>query len=231
VSKDFSYSSDMNPQVISIPNPQVSSLEFTSPDEIVKYNKRNRIISLNLNSVFGINGEDTLYLNNVHFRITKSPNDSFQISMIKLSEGKSRKEAAELASEINYQIMQEDSLIRMPFGIPFSKDNIFRNQHVIVTVAVPVGKKIKINQSIWNAPNGKINFSFNNDDWNDYWGDEEHGWTTNVQYIMKPDGLYEMNGEPVDKSKNGYQQKKETPETPAAPVHKTNKQDDDDNEL
>ena len=225
VSKEFSYSNDMNPQVISIPNPKVTKLEFTSPDEIVKYNKRKRIISLNMNSIFGTNGEDTLYLNNVHFRITKSPNDSFQISIIKLADGKSRKEAEELASEINYQMTQEDSLVRMPYGISFSKGNIFRNQHVIVTVAVPVGKRIKINQSIWNAPTGKVNFSFNNDDWNDYWGDEEHGWTTDQEYIMNPDGLYDLNGEPADKSKNGYQQKKKNQKLH---IHKTQETNDED---
>jgi hypothetical protein len=88
----------------------------------------------------------------------------------------------------------------MPLGIAITKKNKFRNQRVTLTVFVPVGKKIKINQAIWNKTSeGRISFDSDHlSDWEDYWGNEERGWTTNIEYIMKADGLYTMNGNPAN---------------------------------
>ncbi len=200
ISKDFRSANTLSEQEISIPKPLVSSLEFTGSDDLVNHNLRNRWFKIEPFTNF--NDEDSFYVNNVHFRIVKSTSDSFRITILKMANGSTRKNADTIASLIEYNLTQIDSIIQTPLGIPINKHDKFRNQHIAITVAVPVGKKIKIDQSIWDdRPAGNIHV-MNENDWDDYWGNEERGWTTNVEYIMTKDGLYNTDGTPTDKSKN-----------------------------
>jgi hypothetical protein len=196
--KDFKTTNDIVEQEIVLSNPGVNSIEFTAPDDIIVRNHKNRF--LRFSAFRNITDEDTVYINNVHFRILKSPNDSFHLSIIKQADGATIKEAESIASLIDYSVKQIDSIIRTPIGIAVSKKNKFRNQRVTLTISVPVGKKIRINQSIWdNTTEGTISFyEEHQDSWEDYWGNEEKGWTTNVDYIMKADGLYTMEGNRVN---------------------------------
>jgi phage shock protein PspC (stress-responsive transcriptional regulator) len=199
VSQDFRSSNDIVMQQVALTNPSVNKLEITCADDFISHSYRNR--HFNFTPFSNFTNEDSFYINNVHFRIVKSKNDSFQVSIIKLANGKSRQDAENIASQITYNLTQADSLLQTPNGIPIYKNNKFRNQHVIITVSVPVGKRIKIDQAIWDNSNSNINVSFgDNNDWDDYWGDEEHGWTTNVEYIQKEDGLYKLNGERAGES-------------------------------
>jgi phage shock protein PspC (stress-responsive transcriptional regulator) len=199
VSKDFRTSNDMVIENIVLPNPIVNKLEITSPDDMMSYNYKKRMFHFN---PFNITDEDTYYLNTVHFRIKRSTNDSFQLSIIKLANGKNQRDAENIASKINYTLTQTDTLLKTPLGIPIDRENKFRSQHVIITIAVPIGKRIKIDQSIWEMSSRNFNINWDNGDWDNYWGDEERGWTTNTEYIQTAKGLYKLNGEPADESKN-----------------------------
>ena len=66
---------------------------------------------------------------------------------------------------------------------------------------MPIGKRIKIDQSIWETSSRNFNPDWNNGDWEDQWGDEERGWTTDVEYLQTAKGLYKLNGEPAGGSK------------------------------
>lgn len=199
VGRDFKSINDIAEHEIALSNPSVGSLEFVGLDDLVSKNNKNRW--LKMSPFAGITDEDTVYVNNVHFRILKSANDSFQVTIIKLANGYNRQNADSLASLIEYVPVQKDSIIQMPTGIAINTKNKFRNQHVVINVYVPVGKKIKINQNIWESEPQKISVGIDReDDWDDYWGNEERGWTTNVEYIMKPDGLYTLDGMSAKKS-------------------------------
>ena len=196
--KDFKTTNNITEgQEVVLTNPGIKSIEFTSPEDIVLRNHKNRF--LRFTAFSNITDEDTLYVNNVHFRIMKSTNDSFHIFINKQADGRSIKEAESTASTFDYSITQADSIVRLPLGIAITRKNIFRNQRVTITVFVPVGKKIKINQDIWDRTGeGRLNFNGDHfSDWEDYWGSEERGWTTNVEYIMKADGLYTLDGIPA----------------------------------
>lgn len=208
ITKDFKTTNNIVEQEIQLPNPGVGSIEFTAPDDIILRNHKNRF--LRFSAFTNITDEDTVYINNVHFRIVKSANDSFHVSFIKQADGSTLNEADNNAALIDYEIKQTDSIVRMPLGIAISRKNKFRNQRITVTVAVPVGKKIKINQSIWDkTAEGTIDFGEgHHSDWEDYWGNEEKGWTTNVDYIMKADGLYTLDGIPAKERKSGNQKVK-----------------------
>ena len=187
IGKNFKYENSPVEENISLVNPKVNKLEFVAPVSPFKY-RTHRWFKIEPFTNFV--DDDSVYVNNVHFRIVKSNNDSFKITVLKLANGYSRQNANQIASSIEYNPTQTDSVITMPLGIQINKTNKFRNQHVVVTVAVPVGKRIKISQDIWDkGAGGRISFWNDEDNWDDEWGNEESGWSTNVEYIQTEKGL------------------------------------------
>lgn len=200
ISKDFSYNSkSITEQEIMLINPGINKLEITSKAPLDRYNRR-RFLSFQPFS--GIQ-EDTAYVNNVDVRIVKSTNDSFKITVIKMSTGRSRTIAENNAAQIQYNGIQKDSVLLMDKGIAINKTNKFRNQRVVLTVYVPVGKKIKIDRSISWFNNVHIGSDWNNNDWY-YDSDEDpNEWKPGVEYTMKDDGkLYDINGNSSSRSSN-----------------------------
>ncbi|MEO6540150.1 MAG: PspC domain-containing protein, partial [Ferruginibacter sp.] len=195
ISRDFNYNSkNVSEQEIALINPMVSKLEITSKTPLGKYT-RNRF--LRFEPFEGIE-EDTAFVNNVDVRILKSTNDSFKVTVIKMATGRSRTIAENNAARIQYTGVQADSILLMDKGIAINKTDKFRNQRVVLTIYVPVGKKIKIDKSISWFNNVHIGGDWNNNDWY-YDSDEEiNDWRTGVEYVMKADGrLYHLNGTPA----------------------------------
>jgi hypothetical protein len=128
--------------------------------------------------------------------------------MSKVSNGFDKTEAINLAQKINVNITQKDSLLITDKGFIVNKTDKFRNQHVILTVFVPVGKKIKINKNFGGWNNVEIDGPWvNEDNKRNYWDDEydtyQHDWEKGKTYIMRADGLYNLDGEPTKGYKNG----------------------------
>ena len=99
-----------------------------------------------------------------------------------------------------YDVDQHDSTLQISNGIPVTRNNKFRNQRVIITVAVPVGKRIKVNMNGNWVENLHINFG--PDDNYDNWSWEDHDayqWDDNIEYIMTNDGLKPVHPEDVIK--------------------------------
>ena len=126
---------------------------------------------------------------------------------MKLSNGKSIAEANALAQKINFDFTQKDSLLFLDKGIHINKADKFRNQHIIMTIAVPIGKRIKINNKGWSQTNISINRTgvrtetidqitsnenwFN--EWNEPWDNESFEFEHGVEYIMTATGLEKTN--------------------------------------
>ena len=116
-----------------------------------------------------------------------------------MSNGRSRRDADALASLIQYNVSQNDSTLLIDRAIEINTTDKFRNQHVVVTIAVPVGKQIKVSSKVGG------NFVQFDGPWNDNrwydedWDNEFHGWRHNVDYVMKADGLYTSTGKPADR--------------------------------
>ncbi len=196
VSRDFKSSSNLSEQYVSLTNPKVSKMVVTSSLPFnKKYYRRNWTRFEPFDNFID---EDTAFVRNIEVAIAKSTNDSFQVSILKLSRGNKKANANELAEKINFAANQMDSLLILDKGIAIDKISKFRNQSVLVTIYVPIGKQIKINKGIgW-----PVHFygSKNWDDWdNDYIEFEENEkWQTDVDYIMKADGLYTLTGKRAD---------------------------------
>ena len=192
---DVRATSNISEEVVSLSNPSVKKLEVVVPD---KNSYNNEWFSFE--PFENIEG-DTAYIPNFRVRIVKAVNDSFKVTIKKMSNGSNRAEANSLASLIQYNVAQKDSLLTIDRGVAINTVNKFRFQRVIVTVAVPVGKQIRINRSVgwgnWIHYPGPIN---NNEWYDEEWDAELHGWDLGEDYVMKEDGLlYTLNGKPADR--------------------------------
>jgi phage shock protein PspC (stress-responsive transcriptional regulator) len=88
-------------------------------------------------------GMTTVYLN-----IIESDEPYFQIKQGASARGSSRKEATELASEINYQIQQTDSLVRFSPLLYYPDGSTYHSQKIQILVKVPVGKTVYLGSSM-----------------------------------------------------------------------------------
>jgi phage shock protein PspC (stress-responsive transcriptional regulator) len=141
-------------------------------------------------------GDDTVILKSVSLNVIKSPNDSFRLDVMRSSNGRSIHEARDFAREINFSVTQVDSVVYIPDGFALPREIPFRKQRVILNMYVPVGKKIRIDESLRNL-RGLRRWSFD-----DQWDTERDGtperWDYDQLYLMTPDGLQTVAGEKTD---------------------------------
>ncbi|MEO6404403.1 MAG: PspC domain-containing protein [Ferruginibacter sp.] len=199
VSRDFKASNTLREEEVALSNPGVSRLEITSDSPAKKYYS-NRWFRM---EPFEGLDEDTAYVRNITVHIIKSPNDSFRVTMMKMVRGNKRHYADTLAALINFNVTQQDSTLLIDKGIAINKTDKFRNQRIVLTVYVPVGKQIRIDRSVGWGHN--VNFEggpWGNNDWNVEFDDVEEGWDEGVDYIMQKDGLFTLDGKPADSYKH-----------------------------
>jgi hypothetical protein len=89
----------------------------------------------------------------------------------------------------------------MSKGIAINKTDKFRNQRVVLTIYVPVGKRIKVDKSISWFNDVHIGDNWDNSDWYYDSDSDSQDWKSGVEYIMNADGrLYNLNGTPATRS-------------------------------
>ncbi|MDB5198488.1 MAG: PspC protein [Chitinophagaceae bacterium] len=188
VSKDFRSLNNINEEKITLANPAANMLEIT-------YNTTGRYNRFRIEP-FGGFTDDTAFVENINLRIIKSTNDSFQVTVTKFVNGRTRHDADTLAALMNYNIEQKDSTLFIPRGMSITQQDKFRNQHIVITIAVPVGKRIKINRRINSGNWERFQFPWTED--GDYydWETESYPWYNHQEeeLIMKEDGLYTLDG-------------------------------------
>ena len=200
-------------QTVSLANPAVDYLEVTASPKMKYYEDR----WFQISPFDAFSDEDTVFVRNLKIRIVQSKTDSFQVKVVKLSNGETIQNANDLASKINFDLIQQDSLVYLDRGIAINKKDKFRNQHVIMTIAVPVGKRIKITNKGWSQTNVRINGrgmhteTFDRissdedwyDEWNEPWDNESFSYERGVQYKMTETGLEKIKrDDDIDESSN-----------------------------
>ena len=184
---------------IALVNPAVDYLEVTATPRMKYYEQRWFSIE-----PFQVYNDDTVRVRNLKIRIVQSKTDSFDVKYVTMSNGKSISEANLLAEKINFSVMQQDSTLFLDRGIAITNRDKFRNQHVIMTIAVPVGKRFKITNKGWSQTNIRLNSngiqSENHlggddlwvDEWNENWDNESYQYERGVEYKMTKTGLEEL---------------------------------------
>ena len=196
-------------QSIGLVNPAVDYLEVTATPKMKYYEQR----WFNIEPFQFLN-DDTVRVRNLKIRIVQSKTDSFEIKYVTMSNGKSISEANLLAEKINFSVMQQDSSLFLDRGIAITNKDKFRNQHVIMTIAVPVGKRFKITNKGWSQTTINMNHrgirteTINDfgddtwvDEWNENWDSESFSYDRGVEYRMTADGLEKIKSD-FDKSDN-----------------------------
>ncbi len=186
-------------QSIALTHPKIDYLEITAVPKMKYYESH----WFHVTPFEAYSDDDTVYVRNLRIRIVQSLNDSFQVRIVKLSNGKTVQNANDLANKINFQLTQQDSLVYLDKGIGINRKDKFRNQHIIMTIAVPIGKRIKITNKGWSQTNININGrgirtgtidGFSSDDnWyfdgNEFWDNESYSFERGMEYKMTKTGL------------------------------------------
>ena len=207
VGNSFSKHNQPIEKSIALVNPAVDYLEVTAAPKMKYYEQR----WFNIEPFQFLN-DDTVRVRNLKIRIVQSKTDSFDIKYVTMSNGKSISEANLLAEKINFSVMQQDSSLFLDRGIAITKKDKFRNQHVIMTIAVPVGKRFKITNKGWSQTTINMNHrgirteTINDfgddtwvDEWNENWDNESFSYDRGVEYRMTVDGLEKIKSD-FDKS-------------------------------
>jgi phage shock protein PspC (stress-responsive transcriptional regulator) len=209
----FSKHNQPNEQSIVLSNPGVDYLEVTADNRMKYYEQRWFQIE-----PFQVFNDDTVRVRNLKIRIVQSKTDSFEVKYVTMSNGKSIAEANSLAGKINFSLVQQDSTLLLDRGIAITKTEKFRNQHVIMTIAVPVGKRFKITNKGWSQTNIRVNSTgvrsetmnhFGGDDlwvdeWNENWDNESFSYDRGVEYKMTADGLEKIKSEMDEDDNDDY---------------------------
>jgi phage shock protein PspC (stress-responsive transcriptional regulator) len=182
---------------IALVNPAVDYLEVTASPRMKYYEQR----WFNIEP-FQVYNDDTVRVRNLKIRIVQSKTDSFEVKYVTMSNGKSISEANLLAEKINFSLLQQDSTLLLDRGISITDKDKFRNQHVIMTIAVPVGKRFKITNKGFSQTaihiyrTGIRSETINQfgddtwvDEWNENWDSESFSYDRGVEYRMTADGL------------------------------------------
>lgn len=194
---------------IALVNPGVYYLEVTASPRMKYYEQR----WFNIES-FQMFNDDTVRVRNLKIRIVQSKTDSFEVKYVTMSNGKSISEANLLAEKIDFSLLQQDSTLLLDRGIAITNKDKFRNQHVIMTIAVPVGKRFKITNKGWSQTNIRVTSRgvqsetmnhFGGDDmwvdeWNENWDNESFSYDRGVEYRMTVDGLEKIKSDNSDDS-------------------------------
>lgn len=192
VFRDFRSINTINEEQVVLTNPRVAKLEVTTLTPEKRFYRRQW---LQLRP-YDVLTEDTAFVRNVRVEIVKATGDSFYVTMLRLSNGYNKTQANQLAEKIEFNTRQLDSVLIIDRGIAINKTDKFRNQRVILTIHVPVGKQIRVDESIGWGNDVRIEGPWG-EDWRVEMDDVESGWDRGETYTMKEDGLYDLRGEPA----------------------------------
>ena len=162
--------------------------------------------------------EDTLKYNNVKFRISKSEDSTYHATLYKYSFGSTLKDAQTRAERILFNVSAVDSVINFGSGLGIDRNSKFRGQGVIMEIQVPVGKKIRFDESLIHAYNPWVIRRAGKDYryWNRRYGydnewhyDNYFDWDADVDYVMGSDGKLIRADKAVVDSSGVYEKKTE----------------------
>ena len=147
---------------------------------------------------------DTLKLSAVKFNVKASTDAMYHVTLKKYSFGKSATEAISRAEKIQYAVSSTDSVLDVANGYAVASESKFRGQNIEIEILVPVGKKIRFDESVnkkLSSLHITVKRSYRRDrvtgiEINDE--EDRFRYRSGVDYIMEINGeLKDQNGTPV----------------------------------
>lgn len=182
-----------------------------TPDELVmKQPAGNKLIvavsqpELEYSGSFGWMGEggngwditdDTLRIGAVKITVNPSPDNNYQTRIRRYSCGINEADAKERAAKIVYTAVSKDSMLDLGNGYYIDKGSKFRGQNVEIEILVPVGKKIRFDESVrrkLNMINIRVKRSYNRNRVTSVEIDDEDQafrYRTDIDYTMTAGGI------------------------------------------
>lgn len=153
ISKDFKRSQTVEtPAVISQPGKGKLLITVSQPELEYKgdfswmRNRDNRINGFSMT-------KDTLKISDINLQFEKSDDSLYHVSISKQALGSTDEEALARTNKIQYTVSSQDSVLDLPSGYAIDKSAKYRLQHVTVVISVPVGRKIQIDESVFQKLN------------------------------------------------------------------------------
>jgi phage shock protein PspC (stress-responsive transcriptional regulator) len=135
--------------------------------------------------------DDSLQLGNVRVDVDASKDSNYHVVIVKSSRGRSSNQAEALAQRIRYNASSYDSLLDLGSGYALARSDKFRGQEVEVQILVPIGKKIRFDESVaekFYPFRIRMNKRYyGNRAWN-YDNVYVFGFKTNTEYTMNASG-------------------------------------------
>ena len=148
--------------------------------------------------------EDSLKMSFIKFNLLPSLDSAYYVAIKKYSGGKTDNDVERRAEKIQYKANYSNGVLDLGSGFAIDKDSKYRGQMVEVEIRIPVGKKIRFDESVRNKLN-PVNIRVKRDrgwrngrmrfDLEEY---DSFRWKENTDYIMGVDGeLKNVDGSPV----------------------------------
>ncbi|RYF99432.1 MAG: hypothetical protein EOO02_16930 [Chitinophagaceae bacterium] len=143
---------------------------------------------------------DTMRLSFVNFNVLKSEDSLYYVTVKKYSLGRTEGEAKARAEKLQYTVTYRDSILDLGSGFSIDKNSKFRGQNVEIEIRVPVGKRIRFDESIEQKLN-EVRFRNNRGSrggwYRDRWDfdNDIRGWKTNRDLTMGADGYLSSDGD------------------------------------
>jgi hypothetical protein len=139
--------------------------------------------------------DNTMKYNNIKIRLEKSDDSAYHVKYYKYSAGRNLADVQNRASQTIFNIAAQDSTLNLGSGLTINSSSKFRGQGVIVEVQIPVGKKIRFDETLENAYSPwVVRRSVQYRNWGgpryrvDWDNDDYFDWNVNQDYIMTSDG-------------------------------------------
>lgn len=166
--------------------------------------------------------EDSLHMANVKLRVDRSNDSLYRVTVWKYAAGRNRREAQQRAERVIYSATTLDSSLLLSNGLSIGKEQKFRGQKVLIEINVPVGKRIRFDESIkekLQPVNIRVSERrrWERDEWDMDWDDDNYfDWKSDTDYIMTADGDLEEVGKPAAATTNPSGTYEYKPSAPAS---------------
>jgi phage shock protein PspC (stress-responsive transcriptional regulator) len=207
--KDFKFSKTL-PAIANTTN------AFTSNTMRVKLATKTIDDALMIGNVSGIHlMDDSAIIGNVSIKIEKSVDENYHYSTSLFTRGNSDADINTRLQNVQYTPLVSDSTMVLPLGYVLKKGQLWRGQKINLTIYVPEGKQILIEDAVDNNYSSiELNTNpgnFNIHSYNDF------DYDTDKWYTMKANGLYNENDE-LEKKQSDVEDAKEELEQAAEEV-------------